>query len=180
LTCSCHRSVEDSLVAVRSRILGERSKVVGQLERFKENMRDGFRQLAANHLFKAGAYFASVDNGLNRSPSSRDILASLRRRLRSRGERLMAFVERNAGVIEKQADFVDVEGLLRSIIRQGEKAVGLLEGNGERELLEAERVLERLEKLEVYLASWKEGAVGSADYVKIVDMHDIRLSGYKV
>ena len=180
MTCSCQRSVEDSLVAVKSRILGERSRMFSQLERFKENMRNGFYQLAANHLFKAGAFFASVDNGLERNPSLRDIFASLRRRLRDRNVKLLGFFERNAGLVEKQADLVDVESLLRGILRQGVKAVGLLEGNGERELREAERVLERLEKLEGYLASWKEGAVGSADYVKIVDMHDSRLSGYEV
>jgi hypothetical protein len=176
LSCSCHRNVEDSLVAVRSRILGEKSRMISQLERFKENVRNGFHQLAANHLFKAGAYFASADNGLDRNPPASDILASLRRRLRGRGGRLLLFFEGNAGLVEKQAYLVDVEGLLRGILRHGEKAVGLLEGNGERELQEAERVLERLEKLESYLASWREVGVGSADYVKIVDMHDVRIA----
>jgi hypothetical protein len=147
-----------------------------QLGRFKENVRNGFHQLAANHLFKAGAFFASADNGLDRNPPARDILASLRRRLRGRGGRLLVFFEKNAGLVEKQAYLVDVEGLLRGILRQREKAVGLLEGNGERELQEAERVLERLEKLESYLTSWREIGVGSADYVKIVDMHDVRIA----
>jgi hypothetical protein len=146
--------------------------MISQLEKFKENIKNGFHQLAANHLFKAGAYFASADNGLDRNPPARDILASLRKRLRGRGGRLLVFFERNTELVEKQAYLVDVEGLLRGILRQGEKAVGLLEGNGERELQEAERVLERLEKMESYLASWREAGVGSADYVKIVDMHD--------
>jgi hypothetical protein len=172
LSCSCHRNVEDSLVAVRSRILAEKNRMNSQLEKFKENIKNGFHQLAANHLFKAGAYFASADNGLDRNPPTRDILASLRRRLRGKGGRLLVFFERNTELVEKQAYLVDVEGLLRGILRQGEKAVGLLEGNGERELQEAERVLERLEKMESYLASWREAGVGSADYVKIVDMHD--------
>jgi hypothetical protein len=172
LSCSCHRNVEDSLVAVRSRILAGKNRMISQLEKFKENIKNGFHQLAANHLFKAGAYFASADNGLDRNPPARDILASLRRRLRGRGGRLLVFFERNTELVEKQAYLVDVEGLLRGILRQGEKAVGLLEGNGERELQEAERVLERLEKMESYLASWREAGVGSADYVKIVDMHD--------
>jgi hypothetical protein len=172
LSCSCHRNVEDSLVAVRSRILAGKNRMISQLEKFKENIKNGFHQLAANHLFKAGAYFASADNGLDRNPPTRDILASLRRRLRGRGGRLLVFFERNTELVEKQAYLVDVEGLLRGILRQGEKAVGLLEGNGERELQEAERVLERLEKMESYLASWREAGVGSADYVKIVDMHD--------
>jgi hypothetical protein len=160
------------LVAVRSRILAGKNRMISQLEKFKENIKNGFHQLAANHLFKAGAYFASADNGLDRNPPARDILASLRRRLRGRGGRLLVFFERNTELVEKQAYLVDVEGLLRGILRQGEKAVGLLEGNGERELQEAERVLERLEKMESYLASWREAGVGSADYVKIVDMHD--------
>jgi hypothetical protein len=160
------------LVAVRSRILAEKNRMNSQLEKFKENIKNGFHQLAANHLFKAGAYFASADNGLDRNPPTRDILASLRRRLRGKGGRLLVFFERNTELVEKQAYLVDVEGLLRGILRQGEKAVGLLEGNGERELQEAERVLERLEKMESYLASWREAGVGSADYVKIVDMHD--------
>jgi hypothetical protein len=52
---------------------------------------------------------------------------------------------------------VDVKELLQGILKQKEKAKGLLEANGERELQEAERILDRLEKLEHYFSAWKVG-----------------------
>jgi len=172
LSCECHRSIEESLVAVKSRMIGEKNKMLKQLEEFKEGLRNGFYQLAAKHLFKAGTYFASLDNDFTRHPRSQQIINSLKKRLNDRSKRLLSFVEMNTPLIERQADFVDVEELLQGILKHKEKAKGLLEGNGERELQEAERILDRLEKLERYFSAWEVGISEKIDFLKIVDMHD--------
>ena len=172
MSCECHRSIEESLTAVKSRMMKEKSKLLNQLEEFKEGIKDGFRQLVAKHLFKAGVYFASLDNDLSRSPRLQDIMNSLIRRVSNRDERLLSFVKKNALLIEQQVDIVDVKDLLEGILRLKEKAKGLLEGNGERELQEAERAYDRLEKLERYFSAWREGLLERIDFLKIVDMHD--------
>jgi len=172
LSCECRRSIEESLVAVKSRMIGEKNKMLKHLEVFKEGLRNGFYQLIAKHLFKAGTYFASLDNDFTRHPHPQQIINSLKRRLNNGSKRLLGFVEMNAPLIERQADFVDIEELLQGILKQKEKAKGLLEGNGERELQEAERILDRLEKLEHYFSAWKVGISEKTDFLKIVDMHD--------
>ena len=95
MSCECLRSIEESLVAVRSRIIGEKNRLLNQLEKFKEGIRSGFNQLVAKHLFEAGAYFASLDNDLARHPSLQQIINSLKKRLNDRSTRLLRFVETN-------------------------------------------------------------------------------------
>ena len=172
MSCECSRSVEESLVAVRSRVTREKSKLLGQLERFREDVRGGFYRLVANHLFKAGVYYAALDTGLSKNLDAGDVLGSLRRRLTGKSRVLRAFVDRNDALMEEQAGFVVVEDLLRGIVKHGEEAVGLLQGNGDREVALAEKFLEKVERLESYLSSWREGIAGDVEYLKIVDMHD--------
>jgi hypothetical protein len=172
LSCECRKSIEESLVAIRSRVIGERNKTLRHLDVFKESLRNGFYQLIAKHLFKAGTYFASLDNDFTRNPHPQQIINSLKRRLNNRDKRLLDFVERNRVIIGSQVDIVDVKELLQGILKQKEKAKGLLEANGERELQEAERILDRLEKLEHYFSAWKVGMSEKTDVLKIVDMHD--------
>jgi hypothetical protein len=172
LSCECHRSIEESLVVIKSRIIGEKNRMLEQLEGFKEGLRNGFYRLTAKHLFKAGTYFASLDNDFTKHPQLQQIINSLKKRLNNRSKRLLSFVETNSPLIEQQAEIVDVEELLQKILKQKEKAKGLLEGNGERELQEAERILDRLEKLERYFSAWEVGISEKTDFLKIVDMHD--------
>lgn len=152
----------------------ERDLLLRGLEVFKENVRSGVDFLVAKHLYRAGVYFASLDNGLTKNLLFSDVIESLRRRLRDRNARLFVFMERNRELVSKQGELIDVESLLRRILRQGSRAVGLLEGVGERELQEAERLLERFDRMERYFAKWSEVIVPSSTtyYRKIVDMHD--------
>lgn len=160
--------------AVRSRRIIERNTLLSGLEVFRENIRSGVDHIVAKHLYRAGVYFASLDKGLARNPSVSDIINSVRSRLGQRDVRLFGFLERNMELVLKQGDFIEAERLLRGILRQGGKAAGLLEGNGERELQEARRALERLDRLERYLSTWREGLLSESApyYLKVVDMHD--------
>jgi len=162
------------LIAVKSRLGTERNRMLSELETFRQNIRNGEEQSIAKHLFKAGVYFASLDNGLSRNPSVSEVIKSLERRLVDMSDDLRKFLERRREVVEQQASLIDVEEVLRGILKRGRSAEGLLKGNGERELLGAKKGLVRLERLEAFLASWRAGLLGEPKqyFVKIVDMHD--------
>jgi len=174
LSCYCKRSLDESLKVIKSRAAGERMRYASQLEAFKENIRSGAYELVARHLFKAGVYYASLDNDLKNNPSIDEVLHSLSRRLDTRAGLLFNFLGKNRKLVIEQSKFVDNNMLLRKLLTQGSKAIGLLEGNGDREVNEAERIMDRLNRLERYLASWREGSLDEFRYevVKIVDMHD--------
>lgn len=174
MSCYCRRSLEDAMMSIKSRASVERMNYVNRLEAFKEGIRSGAYELIARHLFRAGVYYASLDNGLKNNPSVDEVLNSLRRRLVVRARLLFDFLERNRQLVIGQSEFVDSSVLLRRLLAQGSKAVGLLEGNGDREVNEARRILDRLGRLERYLVSWREGGLDEFRFevVKIVDMHD--------
>ncbi|MEM1557620.1 MAG: hypothetical protein QXS66_07905 [Thermoproteota archaeon] len=174
MSCYCKKSLEESLMPIKSRGAGERMRYMNQLEAFKEGIKSGAYELIARHLFNAGVYYASLDNGLKNNPSVEVVLQSLRRRLIGRAGLLFDFLERNKQLVIRQSEIVNTNVLLRKLLAQGSKAIGLLEGNGDREVNEAIRIMDRLNRLERYLVSWREGGLDEFRYeiVKIVDMHD--------
>jgi hypothetical protein len=173
MMCSCRKSIELALASAKSRGRLAEIEQAEKLESFREGMREGAYELVARHLFRSGIYFASLDNGLERRPSANLVREALNKRLADTSAALREFFQANLPSIMRQSESIDPEELLRGILRHRAKAVGLLEGNGLREIEQAEKVLERLNKLNNYLASWKEGVREEAkvEVVEIADMH---------
>jgi hypothetical protein len=173
MTCSCKKSVEQALASARSRGKFLDAEQERKLESFRRNMIEGAHELIARHIYKAGVYFASLDHSLERRPSTNQVRMALEKRLTDMNTSLRKFVRENMQLVERQRESVDSDKLLRGILRQGSKAVGLLEGNGRRETEQAEKIIARLEKLEHYLASWREGIMGEPkiEAVEISDIH---------
>jgi hypothetical protein len=173
MTCSCRKSIEQALVSARSRGRIIDAEQERRLESFRRNMVEGAHELIARHIYKAGVYFASLDHDLERRPSTNQVRMALEKRLMSMNAPLRKFVQENMHLVERQRESVDHDRLLRGILRHGSKAVGLLEGNGRREMEQAEKILVRLEKLEQYLASWRQGILGESriEAVEISDIH---------
>lgn len=86
---------------------------------------------------------------------------------------MLSFYEGNSALVEAQAEFVDVERALRGLLRDRQRAPGLLEARIRSELEQAEASLSRLERLEGFLASWRESVRLEAQVGidVIVDMH---------
>jgi len=145
-----------------------------RLDAFREGIAQGAREVAARHLYLAGVYAASLDNGLTRNPDGFMVIASLISRIESGGGRLFRFYNENSGLVEAQGEFVDVERALRGVLRNRRGAPGLLEARVRSELGQAEEVLKRLEKLGESLASWRESVRLESEvtvYV-VIDMHE--------
>ena len=143
-----------------------------KLEAFRNGIREGAMEVAARHIYRAGVYLASLEGGLKINPEEKEILAALERSI-GKYPLLAEFFGRNVERVRAQSIFVDVKKMLRRILRQKGKAVGLLKGNAERELALAQEVLERVRKLEERLATWREVSHLEAlvEAVKIYDVH---------
>jgi hypothetical protein len=101
------------------------------------------------------------------------VMGSLRRRLEAEGGRLLRFYGENSVLVEAQGEFVDVERALRGVLRDRRGAPGLLEARVRSELGQAEDALVRLERLEGFLASWRESVrlESQVGVDVVVDMH---------
>jgi len=185
MTCSCRQSVKLALSAARRRGEKVEAEQVKRLESFKEGVREGAYELVARHLYRAGVYFAFLDGGLFRDTSPNQVMTALTDRVSNMNAALGEFFRTNISSVERQSHFVDASELLRGILRfkgavklaEADRlfgsARGLLEGNGQRELSQAEKILERLNRLERYLESWREASRPEAkvEVVEIADMH---------
>lgn len=103
----------------------------------------------------------------------------MRRRLEAEGGRLLGFYGENSVLVEAQGEFVDVERSLRGVLRDRRRALGLLEARVLFELGQAEASLVRLERLEEFLASWRESVrlESQVGVDVVVDMHGYHGSG---
>jgi hypothetical protein len=171
--CSCRRSVSYSVEAARAEAREVQGEYARRLESFREGIAQGAREMAARHLYLSGVYAASLDNGLARNPDVFMVRESLGRRLESRGEPLLGFYRVNLTLVESQGEFVDVERALRGVLRDRRGAPGLLEARVRSELEQAEASLSRLERLEEFLASWRESVrlESQVGLDVLVDMH---------
>jgi len=172
--CSCRKAVSYSVDAARTEAREVQEEYARRLESFRNGIAQGAREVAARHLFLAGVYAASLDNGLTRSLSELMVRDSLVRRLDVRGEPLLMFFRENLTLVEAQGEFVDVERALRGVLRDRRGAPGLLEARVRSELEQAEDSLRRLGRLEEFLASWMESVrlESQVGVDEIVDMHD--------
>jgi hypothetical protein len=143
------------------------------MDAFRQGIVEGANELVARHLYRAGVYQASLDSGLARKPDSSMVLSSLANRLSSTDPEAYGFYSENRNLVEQQGHSLDAEGLLRGVLRHKGKSTGLLEGNVLRELNQAQVLIQRVKRLDEYLASWKESIrmEGSVELQKIVDMH---------
>ncbi|HZW56643.1 MAG TPA: hypothetical protein VFF30_10170 [Nitrososphaerales archaeon] len=75
--------------------------------------------------------------------------------------------------MEEQSQGVDIDKLLRGVLKNKESSKGLLEGNVLRELAQVKLLIERMERLDKYLASWRESIrmEGTVEMKVIVDIH---------
>jgi len=171
--CSCWRVVGYTVDEKRREARRVQAEYARRLASFREGIAQGAREVAARHLFLAGVYAASLDNGLARSPDLFMIRGSLLMRLQSLGGRLLRFYLENEGVVWAQSEFIDVERVLRGVLRDRRGAPGLLEARVRSELGLAEESLLRLERLERFLASWREKVrlESQVGVDVIVDMH---------
>ena len=171
--CSCRRAVSYSVEAAREEAREVQEEYARRLESFREGIAQGAREVAARHLFLAGVYAASLDNGMTRSPSDLMVMGSLGRRLESRGDPLLSFYREDLTLVGAQGEFVDVERALRGVLRDRRGAPGLLEARVRSELEQAEASLRRLERLEEFLASWRESVrlESQVGVDVVVDMH---------
>ncbi|MEM3464987.1 MAG: hypothetical protein QXU11_08080 [Thermoproteota archaeon] len=173
MTCSCKEKIRLALESAKSRGRLFDAEQSRRLDSFRENIMEGARELAARHLYRAGVYFASLDNNLEKRPSSSQIRMALEKRLADMSPLLSSFTGGNIHLIMRQSEAIDSNKLLRGILRQESKAIGLLEGNGLREVEQAEKILTRLDKLKKYLESWRQGVREELriEVVEITDIH---------
>jgi hypothetical protein len=150
--CSCRRAVAYSVEDARREARRVQEEYARRLDSFRDGIAQGAREMAARHLYLAGVYAASLDNGLTRNPDGFMVRASLMRRLEAEG---------------------GVERSLRGVLRDRRGAPGLLEARVRSELGQAEASLARLERLEGFLASWRESVrlESQMGVDVIVDMH---------
>jgi len=174
--CSCRQVVSYTVEELRRRARRVQEEYARRLDAFREGIEQGAREVAARHLYLAGVYAASLDNGLTRNPDGFMVRASLMGRLEAEGDRLMRFYNENSILVEAQGEFVDVERTLRGVLRDRKGAPGLLEARVRSELGQAETALTRLERLEGFLASWRESVrlESQVGLDVVTDMHNFR------
>jgi hypothetical protein len=172
LECTCLKRVEYLASARRSKARRAEDDYQKRLEIFREGIVEGVRQLIARHLYRCGVYRASLDNGLMRNPSGPEVMNSLHR-TPNLDSKIQEFLAGNERLVAQQEGSVDAEALLRGVLRQRAKAIGLLEGNVQRELNQVKALIERMERLDRYLASWRENLrmERAIEIKKILDMH---------
>jgi len=173
MECNCAEKIGYLVSSNKRKARRTEVEYQARLDTFRKGIVEGAHELVARHLYRCGVYQASIDNGLVRNPDSSMILSSLANRLSSTEPEAHEFLSRNRNLVEQQGHSVDPEGLLRGVLRHKGKATGLLEGNVLREVGQAEILIQRMKRLDEYLASWKESLrmEGSIELQKIVDMH---------
>lgn len=171
--CRCRRAVEYSVESARREARRIQAEYGRRLDSFRDGIAQGAREVAARHLYLAGVYAASLDNRLARNPDGFMVRESLKRRLEDEDGRLLSFYYENSVLVEAQGEFVDMDRALHGVLRNRRGAPGLLEARVRSELGQTEDTLVRLERLEVFLASWHESVQleSQVGVDVLVDMH---------
>lgn len=170
--CPCKQAVMYSVEKARQEARRAQAEHFRRLNSFRDGIEQGAREVAARHLYLAGINAASLDHGMTMRPDGFMVVDSLRSRLVSE-PRLLSFYNGNSMLVETQSEFVDVERVLRSILRDRQRARGLLEARIRSEFSQAEDSLSRLERLEGFLTTWRENVrlESQVGVDPIVDMH---------
>ena len=173
MNCDCAERVDHLLATGKRKARRSETEYQARLDTFRQGIVEGAREQVARHLFRAGVYQASLDDNLRRNPGPTLVHNSLSGRLSKAEPEMHRFYAENKSLIENQEHSVDPEALLRGVLRQKTKATGLLEGNVQRELSQARLLMQRMKRLDEYLATWKESLrmEASVEVRKIVDMH---------
>lgn len=172
--CSCRVEANYQLAAFRQEARMVQANRVQGLALFKDGISDGAFEVAARHLFFAGIYAASLDNGLTRNPDDWMIMASLNSRLASQSDSLVSFFMDRQDLVRQQGVLLDVERVLRGTLRRRTGIEGRLTARIGAEFRQASEALERLERLSEKLVSWRENMrlESRVSLESMFDMHD--------
>jgi hypothetical protein len=142
------------------------------LDAFQESIRQGAEALAAVHLYRAGVYLACRETLAN-EPSLTDIMDRLENELTGADPALLRFLIQHREMIEIEDVSADKRKMLFGILRQKNKATGLLTGRANSEIDNAKRALQRADKTAERLLTWKEGIRSGAtpELLCIADIH---------
>uniref|UniRef100_A0A6M3M2E8 Uncharacterized protein n=1 Tax=viral metagenome TaxID=1070528 RepID=A0A6M3M2E8_9ZZZZ len=171
--CSCRVSAEAQLEYALEEARRAQRDRLKRLSLFREGIRDGAHEVAARRLFMAGVYGASLDNGLAKDPDDGMIHEALARRVEDR-EKLYRFYGENRMLVQEQGRFLNVERVLRGVLRRRRGVEGRLTARAMAELDNAVRALDRLDRLGKMLETWREGLrlESRVALEVIVDMHE--------
>jgi hypothetical protein len=173
MNCECVKRVQYLVSRRRKDARLVESNFKESLQAFKNGIVEGEKELIARQLFRAGVYQACLDSKLSRHLELSEILSSLQRRISQSEPSIYELYLENKQRVEEQSNGVDIDKLLRGVLKSKESAKGLLEGNILREIGQVKVLAERMERLDKYLASWKESLrmEGVIDMKVIMDMH---------
>jgi hypothetical protein len=173
LTCSCYKRVQNKLAIMRSDSKAAEGKYRQRLDAFREGITTGANEIGARHLYRAGIFWASLDNEMIREPVHDMITDSLQIHLQEKYPDLYAFFLKNKDTVSSQSDSLEPSTMLSRILRRKDKADGLLRASAELEINNSKRALERAEQLKERLKTWKEGinVRNKPEAVCIVEQH---------
>lgn len=143
----------EGLKAEARRVQGER---LARLEAFRGGISQGAREVAARHLYQAGVYGASLRNGFTYDPEERLIFETIWDRVMAH-DRLKEFYSIHSDLVKDQGLYVDAVATLKGFVSRRQGLEGRLTNRMNEELRLADEALRRLEELEKYLQSWREG-----------------------
>ena len=172
MSCECADRMKRELTSLRTSARAQMYSLHRSLDAFQESIRQGANTLAAVHLYRAGVYLSAKES-FSLEPSLIEILDSLERNLSENNSDLFSFFIRFKESISREDMSADKKRMLRGILRQKSKAVGLLSGRSVLELENARRALKRAEKTAERLLTWKEGirTGTSPELICITDIH---------
>ena len=174
MTCSCEERIGHFLRRVRQNARAREGEYRHRIETFQEGIRSGAEEIAVRHLFRAGVYWASYDNGSHRSPSAAMTRDALSGHIAREYPALNALVPRVDEAIQTATIIDDPAQMLRKMLRRGGTNVpSLLLANAKREVMVCQKALERAELVQQRLLVWKEGVVvgNNPEAFCIVDLH---------
>ncbi|SRR5579875_871324 len=173
MSCECTKLIDNLITRNRRDAKQVGFQFRNSLDAFKSGIVEGAKELIARHLYRSGVYQASLDSSLSRHFDPLKILSSLEKRVSKSEPDIYSFFLQNKQRVEEQSQGVDIDKLLRGVLKNKESSKGLLEGNVLRELAQVKLLIERMERLDKYLASWRESIrmEGTVEMKVIVDIH---------
>jgi len=172
MTCDCVNHMRRELRSIRDSARAQSYALRRSLDAFQESIRQGAEALATVHLYRAGVYLACQET-LSIEPSRACIMDCLENELTEVDSSLFRFLIQHREMIEVEDVFADKRKMLFGILRQKNKAIGLLAGRANSEIENAKRALQRADKTAKRLLTWKEGIRSGAtpELFCIADIH---------
>lgn len=172
MSCDCKSKVEETI----KRRLDEAKQISleqkKKLDQFQEGIKEGANSLISRMIYELGVYATSLENNCSRSVTRESVQSTLDRKM-TEDSRFSIFYSEHRPEIFKQGEIVDSNQILRPLTKKREKAPGLLQANIVRENENIKKSLERLEKLQKSLNTWKEGTrrEQKVESILITDLH---------